>query len=313
MPLNTEKINVIKDESKKSLSKQLRKTGKEEEQIMRNEIAPRSTIESHNISVYKKKNYTSYELHRRDYYEIILFDRCRGVCILNGNPIPVQDTCAFFLTPKDYHEAQTENLEESLSYILSFTKESIDDSLLPVCTSPRVLHSPVPSLKVLVERMYWINCSSREPLHKQFMLKQILNAILAEVTERGVEVETKQHYMNPAIEEAILYLTTNISRDISLQKVAQKCCLSPAYFSAVFKKETGKTMTKWVNDTRIGIAQTLLQGTSKNILDISLECGYSTLTHFIKTFKKTVGITPSEYRRRYQLENSEPDPRKSRL
>ena len=72
-------------------------------------------------------------------------------------------------------------------------------------------------------------------------------------------------------------------------------------------------MTKWVNDTRIDIAQTLLQGTSKNILDISLECGYSTLTHFIKTFKKTVGITPSEYRRQYQLENSEPDPRKSRM
>ena len=257
-------------------------------------VHPRQTVESHNISVYKKKKYISYELHRRDYYEIILYDCCHGVCILNGNPIPIQDTCAFFLTPKDYHESQTEELEESLSYVLSFTKESIDDSLLPACTSPRVLCSPVPSFKVLVERMYWINCSMREPLHKQFMLKQILNAILAEVTERGTEVETKQHYMNPAIEEAILYLTTNISRDISLQKVAQFCCLSPAYFSAVCKKETGKTMTKWVNDTRIDIAQTLLQGTSKNILDISLECGYSTLTHFIKTFKKNGRYYPVE-------------------
>ena len=72
--------------------------------------------------------------------------------------------------------------------------------------------------------------------------------------------------------------------------------VSEEYLSAQFKKETGSTLTEYVNGKRIKHAVSLLNTTSLQIQAIAQYCGIPDVNYFTKTFKKYIGTTPKEYR-----------------
>lgn len=263
----------------------------------------RDYLFSKNIWCYKKHGDTSYAPHWHDYYEIIFYQDCAGTCILNGEEFPITKSCIFYLTPKDVHAIHSQNHKDSRSYIVSFSNEVIDQRIIQqVSACPRILYTPSVTLTTLMQRVHFINTSRRKESHIRLMLEYILNAILLEILEMGQAIETENHNISPAIEKAILYIMTDPSKDFTLEEIAEFCHLSPSYFSTLFRQETGLPFTKYVNDIRIDKAKHLLQESKKSVLDISLECGYNTLTHFIKTFKKTTGMTPSKYRELHTIQ-----------
>ncbi len=68
------------------------------------------------------------------------------------------------------------------------------------------------------------------------------------------------------------------------------------YISQLFKKETGITFVHYITQKRIEDAKELLTSTKKPLTDIALEVGFNDTFHFIKTFKRYVGMTPGQYR-----------------
>ena len=78
--------------------------------------------------------------------------------------------------------------------------------------------------------------------------------------------------------------------------MAREQNLSAGYLSAVFKQETGKTLTEYIRDKRIKHAQYLLGTTHLQIQTVALHCGIMDVHYFSKTFKKQTGKTPKEYR-----------------
>lgn len=72
--------------------------------------------------------------------------------------------------------------------------------------------------------------------------------------------------------------------------------ISQPSFIAQFKKITGKTPSKYLNEKRLQKAKKLLLTTNLSVLDISLNVGYDSLSHFIKIFKKRYNLTPLEYK-----------------
>ncbi|MDD9269466.1 response regulator [Paenibacillus sp. GCM10023248] len=100
------------------------------------------------------------------------------------------------------------------------------------------------------------------------------------------------------MEEAKAYIDSRLSEDISLDEVAAMVGLTPTYFSSLFKKITQETFVQYRINKRMGKAKEMLEIPHVRIVDVAAEVGYDDYPHFTKTFKKIVGVSPSEYRAR---------------
>lgn len=98
------------------------------------------------------------------------------------------------------------------------------------------------------------------------------------------------------IGETQRYIRENYSRDISLDDVSREANISPYYFSKLFKDSTGQNFIEYLTNIRIEKAKELLLTTESSMKEICLMVGYSDPNYFSRTFKKNVGVTPTEYK-----------------
>ncbi len=93
------------------------------------------------------------------------------------------------------------------------------------------------------------------------------------------------------------YINSNLNSNITLEDGAKLLSVTPTYFSKLFKKEFGLTFITYITNKKIEIAKSWLEHTDMPILNISLELGFKEANYFCRIFKKSVGITPMEYRK----------------
>ena len=102
-----------------------------------------------------------------------------------------------------------------------------------------------------------------------------------------------------AIREIRKYIDNHFKEDLSLNSLAEIFHISVFHLSRQFKKYTGYTVNHYIVSCRLGEAQIRLIFGKDSIADIAADCGYPSLSYFYTKFKKKIGCTPSEYRRRY--------------
>ena len=104
----------------------------------------------------------------------------------------------------------------------------------------------------------------------------------------------------PAVEQVKKEIYDNLSNpDFDLASVIFKTGFDKDYFRRVFKKETGKTPLQYLTDIRIIRTKQLLADKKLfSIISIAENCGFSDSLYFSTCFKKHVGCSPSEYRKR---------------
>ncbi len=93
------------------------------------------------------------------------------------------------------------------------------------------------------------------------------------------------------------YLQEHLSEEISLSVLAEEFHLNPQYISQLFKSEIGVGFLTYLSNMRLEKAKKLLVSTALSVAEIAEQCGYSDYRVFTKVFKKTEGITPSQFRR----------------
>ena len=102
---------------------------------------------------------------------------------------------------------------------------------------------------------------------------------------------------NPTIAFIKDYISRNYSNEeLSVREIGEHAFLSASYVCTYFKNETGQTLNQYLTAYRIEKAKQLLQDPRYQISDISARVGYSNGNYFSKSFKKLVGLSPSEYR-----------------
>lgn len=99
------------------------------------------------------------------------------------------------------------------------------------------------------------------------------------------------------------YIAANYAKDITLPELAGIAGMSPSSFSRFFKMRTGKTLSNYVIDIRLGHAARELVDSTKNISEICYSCGFNNLSNFNRTFKAKRGSTPKEFRQLYKKNN----------
>ena len=99
------------------------------------------------------------------------------------------------------------------------------------------------------------------------------------------------------IEEAKRYIQEHYpDPDLSVEMICRQLHMSPAYFSTMFKKETGQTYVAYLTEVRLNKAVELLNETNDKTYVIARKVGYQEQNYFSYVFKKKYGLSPSKFR-----------------
>ena len=112
-----------------------------------------------------------------------------------------------------------------------------------------------------------------------------------------LEDESKARYRHE-ITRAVNYINEHFNEQIELNEVAEYIHLSPYYLSRLFKKETGRNLIDYLNEVRINRAKDLIKDPALKLYEIAEKVGYRDNTYFGQMFKKYVGISPGDFRRK---------------
>ena len=123
--------------------------------------------------------------------------------------------------------------------------------------------------------------------------------------ERGIgrivqaNYEEKLNRENLPVRMAKQFMQDHLRDQIRLEDIAASAALSSAYFSSLFKKNTGINVSEYLLDMRIAEAKRLLKSSTLNISEIADRVGYSDPKHFSKVFAKVTLVKPNQYRKLY--------------
>ena len=115
------------------------------------------------------------------------------------------------------------------------------------------------------------------------------------------ELQLKKGEKSKYIMDAMEYIDSHYaSTDISVKNVAESLGISEGHLGHLFRKETDFTLMTYVTNCRIRAAMNLLKDYKHKVYEIAELVGYRDITYFSNTFKKYVGVSPSEYQDRYR-------------
>ena len=120
--------------------------------------------------------------------------------------------------------------------------------------------------------------------------------MIQEFTER---VSRVRHGESRLATQVANYVQKHLSEPISTEALAKELYMGRTHLSARFHKETGETLAAFITKEKMEEAKRLLRYTDKPITAIGNYLGYSSSGHFGNVFRKTVGLTPSEYREKH--------------
>lgn len=173
--------------------------------------------------------------------------------------------------------------------------------------------------KALVSRLNEINPNMQlansnpatydnNPTLTRNLLKSRQRALCDKIESRGIVYQLLSRFFKHArpkivtkdkrIEEALEYISRHISENIDLDRLSVDTCLSKDHFIRIFKKETGMTPQKFINQKKIERAQLLLVTQPLSVKNIALSLSFEDFSYFNRLFKKMTGFTPKDYRNR---------------
>lgn len=128
--------------------------------------------------------------------------------------------------------------------------------------------------------------------------------------QQQVEEAVRPAGMKPApgvsgsirLKPALEYIHVHYRQRLMIAEMAQLCWISPDYFSRLFRQETGRTFSSYMNGLRLEEAKRCLVEGEESVVSIAYSVGFEDSGYFIRTFKKATGDTPAVYRLKNRTE-----------
>ncbi len=238
-------------------------------------------------------------------FEFFFFDPCQIIEFQNIHK-------EFSAMPEDYYDC----MEDAFRSILSRDPQAVD-KILAVVDFLGDLHYGnwravvmriMDFTGVLISRLYRYHLLDGDFFRMQDELQEL---VFRSSTLAALKECVREHFeellprvfaadrlcSSDTIEKVKLYMEENYMEDLSLQKLADIACVSPNYFSHLFKKETGKNYKSYLIGIRMQKAQDLLLKTNLMIYEISELVGYNNTRTFVDAFRQAYAVSPSEFRK----------------
>lgn len=193
--------------------------------------------------------------------------------------------------------------EKRCEYAEAFVREIMGD-----CRNSYTLYVTISGIFNLFYRLFCRNSvgqeegnhgyllfSYRTDLYGYRTLAEVEDYVISVVRAMCEEQETKNYHH--IVSEMVAYIAQNYQNNISISELAEhKYFMNSSYLSRLFKNETGKTFSSYLQEFRMEKAKELLESDLLKITDVAMLSGYNDVSRFIQYFKKAYGVTPEEYR-----------------
>jgi AraC family transcriptional regulator len=140
-----------------------------------------------------------------------------------------------------------------------------------------------------------VSVSRRLPEVCQIRVKSNLTNVVSSITRMGYPVE---EFAERAIGRAIRYMYANLGERITIDDMARSALFSKFYFTRLFYRATGLSPARFLSAVRLEQSKKLLLSTSWTVAEISQWVGYNSIGTFSYRFHYSVGLSPTDYRRR---------------
>ena len=102
-----------------------------------------------------------------------------------------------------------------------------------------------------------------------------------------------------SLHRAIEYINQSIEKPLSIDQICEYVHISKYHFCRSFKKATGLTVMQYILNTRVVLAKHMLETEGLSIIEISEQCGFSSVSYFCRAFKEATLMTPLQYKKRH--------------
>lgn len=262
-----------------------------------------------------KKEFT-YPIHSHEVYELNFVEHAPGVRRTVGDSSEVigEYDLVLITSPDlehvwEQHECNSEDIREvTIQFDFNMTQENIFG------------RNPFNSIRRMMDEAKKGLCFSLGAIMKVYTLLDTLSSIkdgfyavtqfmtiLYELSRcEGSRTLSSSSFAKIAVQDdsrRILkvkdYISKNYMDEIRLNTLAEMASMSPSAFSRFFKLHTGRNLSDYIIDIRLGFAARMLVDTIKSVSEIGFECGFNNLSNFNRIFKKKKGCSPSEFRDNY--------------
>ncbi|MBQ4483228.1 MAG: helix-turn-helix domain-containing protein [Lachnospiraceae bacterium] len=251
--------------------------------------------------------------HYHDFCEITCVLSGYGIYYINGMEYPVEPGDIIIFNQVEPHGwVVTERIMEVL--VLTFAPEVIsdpagtvsDEYLKPFLYLGSHFKNLIPSTDDRTGEMHDImeeiagEARRREKGYEGMIRADILRILTLlirhyekEGTDTSIDLGEKKRSMK-RLEEAVYYINSHFTDNLTLEEVARKAYMSPNYFSTYFKNVTNRKFSEYLTMLRLNRVQELFLTTDRTVASIAMECGFRNMSNFYRLYKKHVGELPQK-------------------
>ena len=217
---------------------------------------------------------------------------------------------AFVVSPGNLHfmGSQTGTVDYftflfPLKYIAFRSDDMLDDKLIEPLNSGHLMISPEikDTVKEQCEQLARVYAAeidkSESKITSQIRKKIILLQFIHELWKKGFIVENDTTGRNTVEKEMVSYIQQNYMGKILLREFGEQFHLSEKYISRYFKEHFHITLSQYVTYLRLEHEKQMLQETDISVTEVAMQSGYQNISYFIRSFKKTYGVSPLKYRK----------------
>ena len=211
-------------------------------------------------------------------------------------PIVMEGKLRSAIRNRDKEKSQT-ILNQMLAYIYTYNNNRLED------IKPRITELVVIISRAAVDAgasardIFMINENFNSNI-EHFKDLEDLSVWLSNMLQRFISLTFEFEKVKHAdvVYKVIEYIKSNYQNRISLEEIARITYMSRTYLSSLFKKETGYSISEYINNIRISRAQNFLVESDLDIAEIARMCGFEDQSYFTKVFRRISGVTPKKYR-----------------
>lgn len=247
------------------------------------------------------------QYHSHDFYEIHITLSGHGIFYLDGAYQKISSGTILLINHGDLHRicAQKSDYYERIFIYITpeyLKKRSSKLSNLAQCFEP-IGNTKSKILNIdIAEIIDFLRVFSQQKETKTYgddlVFEQTLLSFLIYVNKRVIndefEVIGGKKSSNQLIDDVMAYVNSNLGEDLSLDAVSKRFFISKFHLSHKFKEIMDMTFHNYVLKKRLNYSKQLLRK-SKISSEIYIECGFTSYSYFLKSFKKEYGITPKEF------------------
>ena len=217
------------------------------------------------------------------HYDLTMVLSGKLLYIVENKPLLLEEGDVMLLPPGTHRHREA--LDEPVHFVSFnfFFDEQID---LPMCMKGAVTGEIRGLFKVFTPRYLSAEHTGKE---KAGNVVGYILADLADTYERST--------LNAHVQKAMEYIDNHITEPLSLEDVAAMLHLTREYTAALFKRETGMTVTQYINNRKLSRASDLIREEGNDLAEIAKSLGYKNYTYFSAIFKKHFGVSPSQFRK----------------